>query len=265
MKVAKYMSQVKGGIKTGLAYRFHYIVNLIMVPVNVIIFWFLWKSIYTFSNLEVINGFTQPEIVTYYVIAMVVGFITWTDVDKWMENAIIQGNLINSLMKPMSHFANSVFFTIGMNWLGVLIQFIPVVIIGLLFGLHMVTGWYILLFIISVAIAIVLYFIIAYLTGLTAFWLKRIGGLVRMRRAVVAFLAGGFIPLTFFPETLQRVFLYLPFQHIRFTPVSIYMQKFTITESVIAIAIGLVWTIVLYLLSKIIWKKAFKKFAGAGT
>lgn len=255
----------KAGLKVGLMYKFHYIVNLFAVPVSVLIYYYLWSAIFNYSGSDIIRGFKLSEMVTYYAIAMIVGFITWTDVDAWIEDDIIQGYMVSDLMKPMTYIANSIYFTIGMNWLGLLIQFIPVVIVGSLFGITMVTGWYIPLFIISVVIAAALYFMIAYLIGLTAFWLKRISGIRRVRRVVVGFLSGSFIPLTFFPPFWQKVFSYLPFAYMKYTPVSIYMGKVSLIDAGISIIMGIVWVMLLYWFGLWLWKKGLGKFTGAGT
>jgi ABC-2 type transport system permease protein len=259
------LALMRAGLKVGLAYRLDYIVHLFSVPVNTIIYYFLWKAIFEYSGQTVIRGFTLEEMVTYYVIIMIVSFITWTDVDQWIEQEVLQGNMIGPLMKPVSYLENKLYFTIGTNLLGILIQFLPVIIIGSLIGITLVKGWYILLFIISVAIAGALFFLFSYLLGLSSFWLKRIKGMRRMQRSIIWFLSGSFIPLTFFPQGVQRVFEYLPFMHIKYVPVTIYLGKIGVTDALFSLSVGLAWAGVLYLLALVVWKRAFKKFSGAGT
>lgn len=255
---------LRGGFKTGIAYRLNYIVNLFSVPLSLIIYYFLWKSIFEFSNAITIKGFTLQEMVSYYALAMIVAFFAWSDVDSWIEEDVIEGNMIAALLKPASYFAYSIYFQFGMNSLAFFVEILPVLIIGALLGLRPSSVGNILLFLVAVAIAVMIYFLISYLIGLSAFWLKRISGLKRVKRLTVAFLSGSMIPLTFFPDALQKIFVYLPFQYVRFTPVNIYLNKYTFLQSLGYIGIGLVWVFALYFLSAYIWKRAFKKFAGSG-
>lgn len=257
-------SITKLAYKVGIVYRLHYFVSLFSVPVNVLIYYFLWKAIFTYSGETIIRGYTLPEIVTYYVIAMLVGFITYSEVDEWMEFEVVHGKLVSVLMNPIGYFAWMAYQTIGMNLFGIIVEIIPIMIIGLLIGLQAPSLMYLGFFIISVAIAAALYHLFAYMTGLAAFWLKRIRGIRRSRRVIIAFLSGSLIPLTFFPAGVQKAFMYLPFSNMRFSPVQIYLGKFTITQTLISLLVGIVWIVILYQFTKIIWKKAFKKFSGAG-
>ncbi len=252
------------GFKTGLAYKLHYFVTLLSMPISLLIYYFLWSSIYTYMDVEIIRGFTLGQMITYYVMSMIVGSLTWSNVDEWIEENVISGEMVASLLKPMSFMSWNMYFNVGLNTLAILIEIIPVLVLGFLFGLIYVSFWNTILAVISVFFAAIIYFLISYIVGLSAFWLKRISGLRRVKRVTLAFLSGSMIPLTFFPLTIQTVFKYLPFQYVRYVPISIYLGNYTINYSLLMILISIVWVVVLYLLSYFIWIKAFKKFAGAG-
>ncbi|MBN1274879.1 ABC-2 family transporter protein [Candidatus Woesearchaeota archaeon] len=260
----KGLAVTKLGFKESLAYKFHYFVSLFGVPVNVLIYYFLWKAIFTYSGQDVINGYTLQEMVTYYVIVMLVGFITYSQVDEWIEYEVVHGHMVNAMMKPLSYFKWHLYNTLGMNSLGIIIQIIPVMLVGLALGLKAPSPGNLPLLIIAITIAAALYHLLTYLTGLAAFWLLRIRGLRRSRRVIVAFLSGSMLPLTFFPAGMQKVFSFLPFTFMRFTPVQIYMGKVAAAEAVLGLCIGLAWVLALYLVTRWVWERAFKKFSGAG-
>ncbi|MFH1456432.1 MAG: ABC-2 family transporter protein [archaeon] len=257
---------VKQGVKNGLAYRFDFFVHLLLAPISLIVYYFLWKSIFGYSGEDVINGFTFTTMISYYVISLVVGYFTWSEVDEWIEWDVRHGYLIRALIQPIKYMARSFYFELGVNLLTIIFQAIPVMIAAFIFlGLEFVSPLNFILFLVSVALASVLYFLISFMIGLSAFWLNKIDGLIRTKRPLIGFLSGSMIPLTFFPLGMQAVFDYLPFQYVRFVPIGIYLGMFEVNKIWFYLGMQLAWIIVIYLICELIWRQAFKKFSGVGT
>lgn len=254
------------GMKGSFVYRFNFIMSLVTTPIALIVFYFLWKSIFEFSGQEVIRGFTFESMIAYYALNMLIGFLVWTYVDEELEQSIINGTLTPILLRPLNYFWEIFSEHMGMNAIAIMIEIIPLTIIAaIFFGLgipSLING---ILFILIIIMAIFLNFTLAYLIGLTSFWFKEIGGIRRVRRILVAFLAGSFIPLTFFPAWVGKVSNFLPFQYIRYVPITIYLGNYALDHSLWLFLIALIWTIGLYIVSRLVWKVAYKKFAGSGT
>ncbi len=261
----KIRSMVKMGFKDALAYRFHFYINLITSPLQLIIYYFLWDSIFSYSNQEIIKGFTFEGIIAYYALNMIVAFFTWSNVDEWLERAVRHGELLNDLLKPVKVIYSYFFTLLGTNSLAIILEIIPFFLMVIFFfGVKIAPLFYFITFLISICIALILIFLISYLVGMTAFWFKKIGGIRRIKRALIVFLSGGMIPLTFFPEIFQKIFSFLPFQYIRFIPINIYLGTYSYLTTLMLIGIQIAWIIGLYLIAELIWYKAFRKFAGAG-
>jgi len=266
MSAKGYLGVSRMGFKVGLAYRFHFIIHIFTTPLSLVIYYFLWKSIFVFSKAEVIQGFTFQGMISYYALNMLIGFIIWTYVDEDLEDRIITGTLTPSLLRPLNYFWAIFYEHMGLNALSILLEIAPILLIAVFFfGLSLPAAINAFLFAAAVLVAIFLNFLIAYITGLTAFWFQNIQGIRRMRRVVVSFLAGSFIPLTFFPQWFQSLSDYMPFQYIRYAPITIYLGSNTLLRSFGLIGAGIVWSIALYFLSKFLWGIAYKKFAGSGT
>ena len=253
------------GFKEAIAYRFHFYANLITSPLQLLIYYFLWKAIFSYSGQDVISGFTFSAMIGYYAINMIVGFFTCSDVDSWIEGAIREGHLMNNLLKPFKIIYLYFFHVLGVNSLSIILEIIPLFLFAVIaFDVKISSLFYLISFVISMILALLLNFLISYLVGMTAFWFNRINGIRRVKRTVVVFLSGGMIPLTFFPEIFQKVFSYLPFQYIRFIPINVYLGKYEYAKVFALIGIQILWILGLYLFAELIWNKAFKKFAGAG-
>lgn len=259
------LALVEAGWRTGLIYRLHYLATLLSAPISLLIYYYLWQAIFKASDATVIKGFTFPEMISYYVIVMIVGMFTWSECDKWIEEDVIRGDTIIALLKPFTYFAWHYYFELGFTGLSLIVNIIPVFFIGILFGLKMTTFVFFMLFIVSVILASFIYFLITFLVGLSAFWLFKIAGVRRTKRVILAFLGGSMLPLSFFPESMQKVFFYLPFQYLRYIPANIYLQKYSYSECLVFIGIALFWCVFLFVAARFVWIRAFKKFAGAGT
>jgi len=261
----KFLSLVRIGFKDAVAYRFHFYVTLITSPLQLLIYYFLWSSIFDYSGQEVIRGFTFGGIIAYYALNMIVAFFTWSHVDEWFEHAVRHGDLVNDLLRPFKLMYLFFFTLLGISSLAMIIEMVPFFLIAVFFfGLKIAPLFYFTTFIISMCLALLLNFFISYLVGMTAFWFKRISGLRRVRRALVVFLSGGMIPLTFFPIIFQKIFAYLPFQYVRFIPINIYLGTYPYIKTLSLIGIQIFWILILYFIAELIWYKAFRKFAGAG-
>ncbi|MBD3304052.1 hypothetical protein GF343_02825 [Candidatus Woesearchaeota archaeon] len=263
--IKAYLAQAKIGLKVGVKYRFHFLITLLTVPLSLIIYYFLWQAIYAYTGQDIIRGFTFPDLVQYYVLSMIVGFFVWCDVDKWISQDVRRGHIITIFTYPMKFLWQHLAFEIGINSLGIVLQMIPIFLIGFVFfGLAVAPAFNFVMFIVSVMLAFLLAFFISFNVGLSAFWLKKIEGIRRVRRTLLVFLSGGMIPLSFFPQSLQQVSHFLPFEYVRYVPIQIYLGEFSRLGVLSQLGLQLVWIVLLYFLSKAVYKRAFKQFAGAG-
>ncbi len=263
------MVQFKGlmrmGFKEGIVYRAHFFVGLIKIPLTLIAFYYLWSAIFGFSGVEIIKGYTFAEMLIYYVLSMVVGAIVYCDVDAWMNEEIKNGELVGDFLRPMAYVWQLFYNYLGLRVLAFLIEVLPVSIIALFFlNITLPSLLFGILFIIAIVLAMFINYFFTFCVGLTAFWLKEIQGIRRVKNVIVAFLEGALIPLTFFPLIFQDIFKYLPFQYLRFVPINIFLQKYALSEIIILLIIQLVWIFIFFILAKVVFKFAFKKFAGAG-
>lgn len=84
------------------------------------------------------------------------------------------------------------------------------------------------------------------------------------KEALLAFLTGQLIPISFFPEILQNIFQYLPFSSMIYTPVMIYLGKYTGQTLYFMLLRQFIWVILLYVLGSLIWKKVTKRLVVLG-
>jgi ABC-2 type transport system permease protein len=77
-----------------------------------------------------------------------------------------------------------------------------------------------------------------------------------VKDTIVSILSGSLIPIWFFPEGVQKVLAYLPFQYTYQTPLGLYIGKITVSEGLLQILIQFVWIVILGGLTIIAWRRA---------
>jgi ABC-2 type transport system permease protein len=65
--------------------------------------------------------------------------------------------------------------------------------------------------------------------------------------------------MTMFPPVLQTVMAYLPFQHIAYTPLRIYLGKLEGAAALEALGIQALWAVVLALFGSWFWQVMARK------
>lgn len=227
----------------------------------------LWGSIFESNNTTVMNGYSLDMMTCHYLLVSLGMKITSGENIGFLSREIYDGTFNRYLIYPISfleykistYLTHSLFYATQLAIIFTLYLFFsrPDFIFNISF-LSVLTG--IGLFLLGATC----FLMIATSIELLALWADNIWSLMVMLRFFAAFLGGGFIPLTFFPESIIK-FLYLsPFPYLISLPINTIMGRSSIPEIVKGIAVLSSWIIVFYVIVKIIWKKGEKNYSGVG-
>jgi ABC-2 type transport system permease protein len=117
---------------------------------------------------------------------------------------------------------------------------------------------------ISTLLAFLIFAEVNFMVGLCALGMKSILALIRAKYFLVELLSGLLIPITFFPASVQRVSWFLPFQHISYTPLQIYLGKLAGNGLWQALGVQLSWVIGMFLLGEFFWALSVRKLSIQG-
>jgi ABC-2 type transport system permease protein len=252
--------------KEWAAYRSHMLVSLFVGPVNFLVQYFIWNAV--LAGRGSINGLTLQQMIAYYGAAAVINYILYDSAD-WNLNMLIHtGRFVTYVIRPLSHRWFAFSQKVGHRALGIVIEAVPVyLIITLVFGVRLVPAeplWAVL----SIALGFVMYFLINYSIGIIGFWLVRAEGVRRMVQIVSLVLRGSFIPLVFFPDAVQKVLFFLPFQYAMYVPVRVFTGSYELAGWTFAIPriVGIQALAVLgmFLVTEILWRLGVRRFTGVG-
>ena len=256
---------VQATYKENFAFRNNMAVSLITQPVFFLVQYFIWRSV--FEAHDTVSGFTFDTMLYYFAVASLIGYLNWDDSDGTLQRLVQTGKFITFQLRPVSHLYYAFFEKVGHRILAIWVEMIPIFCFYLLFGIRpipVMPGWAIL----SLALSFVLGYLINYTIGIMAFWLVKTNGLTRALLVIKDLCSGLFLPLTLFPDEVQKVLFFLPFQFVSYVPVRVFMGDYELAGIHMSIPqiVGLqaVMVVLTFILNRIIWHFAIKRFTGVG-
>ena len=107
-------------------------------------------------------------------------------------------------------------------------------------------------------------FYFGFFFGLFSFYTTYFFGLNMAMSVLLQFFSGALIPLSFFPEKIEKIFQILPFASMNYTPLMLYLGKMDLNEGKNAIILQIFWILIFYLAGKVMWHFSIKKLTILG-
>ena len=228
---------------------------------------FLWRALYGGADEAVIAGVNLGQMLTFIVVSRLINISSSSGVASYIENRIKNGDIALDIMRPVEPRLLFIFQNLGGTLASMIFDGLPVFVISiLLLGGIMppASVSHFLLFIISLIGAMIINTLIQTTFGTIAFWFANLWIVRTFIYAFDALFSGRFVPLWFLPGWLVTLSLMLPFQAIRFLPVSIYLGMYLQGGIVFALLTQLFWIFFLFFLQFFIWKKGINRLVVLG-
>lgn len=252
--------------KEWAAYRSHAMVSLFVGPVYFLVQVFIWKAVYSMKGS--INGLSLEQMMAYFGIAALINYLIMDFADWNLQMLIHTGKFLTYMLRPISHIYFAFSQKVGHRILGLTVEFIPVYLIfTFVFGITLVpvSFGYAL---ISILLGFLMMFFIDYCVGITAFWLTRSLGIRRMFLLLRDVCSGVLLPLTFFPDILQKILFVLPFQYIAYVPIRVCIGSYQLGGITLGIpqivGIQAIAVLIMGVFTLLLSRIAVKRFTGVG-
>lgn len=267
--IRTYLPFTSNELKRNMAYKGAFYLFMLCSLFGSFINYYLWMAIYGSASGGTLGGLTQHEMVRYVFMSYIATSLCMISIARTVGQDVVKGNVAMNLIKPMDYrlsliarslgtavyhlFMPCIFVWIGLELYSVFVLGEPVVHVN-----------NIVFFLISISMSFLIYVLFDFCFGMIAFFTTYIFGMQMAKDALLSFLTGQLIPLSFFPTAVQRVFNCLPFSSMVYTPVMIYLGKYTTSELMLVLARQLVWVVLLYLLGSVIWRQVTKRLVVLG-
>jgi ABC-2 type transport system permease protein len=201
-----------------------------------------------------VNGLTLNDAITFTGLSQ--ACIAFLSLFGWLEivYSVNSGQVGADLLKPMGYFSFWMAQDFGRSLVNLLLRgFAIMAFYALVFDITVPTSpgqWTALA--LALIFAWMTSFAWRFVINLSAFWSPNAVGFCRLFFALSWFLSGFFMPLRFFPEWFQRLCYLTPFPQMVNTPIEIYLGELSASQTVQALAVQVMWVIVLSILGQVI-------------
>ena len=264
-----YTPFVSAGVQQAATYRVDLIFYLLGDVLACFVSYFIWKAVFLSSGGDSVHGFTMPQMIVYIFLMFLTSLLISSDGTDDVGEEIRDGSIAMRMLKPVSYNATFLFQEIGNKLVTTVILIIPIVV-GIevvrtvVLGEIQFNALQFVLYLFSCVLAYLINFFFNICFGFIAFIIKYLWGANMMKNCIVGFLSGAIIPLAFLPDALEKVFLFLPFSSLNYTPVMIYMGMYDVSETAFYIGLQFFWVLFFWVLSKLLWSGASKRLSVQG-
>ena len=254
-----YLEFARVGFVNILAFRLRYYTGVLTYFINVTVYYFIWKALYA-SNPN-FAGFSFAGIITYVAVGWIIRSLYFNNIDQDMAQDVMEGKISMALIKPVSVQWMYIFQALGETVFRLGLLSAPVaIVIALVFPVQPPKSpGHAALFLLSLIGSVLIVATLNFIVGTCAIRLKSILGLLRAKFFVQELLSGLLVPMSMFPAPLQKILAFLPFEHIGYTPMLIYLGRLSYTRAARALLVQALWVAALAAFGAWFWKVMARK------
>ncbi|MBT5017493.1 ABC-2 family transporter protein [bacterium] len=232
---------------------------------------FLWGAIFavgTDREQSSIAGYSYNQMISYYLIAMVGrAFSSMPGLASGIARQVRDGTIKKFLTQPIDMLAYLFWHRVAHKLVYYAVAAGPFAFVFWLCGDYLPAwpGWGIFgAFLLSLAMAFLMGFLIEALLGLISFWFLEVSSLMFIYMMMNYFLSGHMIPLDFLPPYILNVVEYFPFQYLAYVPPAILLGRYSEAELFRVLAVEFAWIIVLLAANRIAFRYGVKRYSAFG-
>jgi ABC-2 type transport system permease protein len=216
--VKRYAAVLHTAARRQSIYRAEMAMRMIQMVLFMGVFIALWQAVYGVSGRATLEGFTLADMVWYLAMTETV-VLSSSRVFIEISQAVKAGDVVYTLARPMSYPLYQVAYSLGGSLPRFAVNFVTAIVVVTL-GMGQVAGSLpgLLAFLATAGLALLLDALIAVLIGLLAFWIEEVTPAFWIYQKLLFTVGGLFLPLDLFPEGLERVARWLPFQFVTHVP-----------------------------------------------
>jgi len=261
--LAPYREFARIGFVNILAFRLRYYTGIITYLLNVTVYYYIWTAVLGAGAKTgvTVAGYNLAQMLTYVSVGWIIRSFYWNTIDQEMAYEVLEGKIAMELIKPVSVQGMWLARAAGESAFRMILLTVPTaVVIALVFPVQRpASAAHFALFLAAVPASFLLMGGISFLIGTCAIPLHSILSLIRAKYWLIELLSGLLIPIAFFPKVLRDLSRWLPFEHIAYTPLQIYLGKLSAGQALLAVGVSWTWVLLLLVAGHLWWNRAVQK------
>jgi ABC-2 type transport system permease protein len=264
----KYWSVFKISFQQEFVYRLNFIMWRVRNIMQIFLVFFLWDAVFSNPN-RVVFGYDRAKILTYVFGLLIVRAFVLSTRAVDVAGEISSGDLSNYLIKPVSYFRYWLTRDISSKSLNLFFAVAEAILLYFLLKppfFVQANLWYLTGFIASLVLAMLIFFVLLFLTSTIPFWMPESawGAQFLVIAIITEFLSGALFPLDVLPSVVQNVLSFTPFPYLIFFPLQVYLGKIDTLAIIKGLSISLFWAVALWFILKAVWSRGLKVYQAHG-
>ncbi|MCL2841002.1 MAG: ABC-2 family transporter protein [Defluviitaleaceae bacterium] len=251
--MVNYYILMKLHAKNYLKFPMNIFLKLIYIPVQMFMYFLLWRTLIPDGASDF-----RFMLAYYLLVCLLTQAYPFVHIASGVMTDVMEGNIMSFMVRPVQYGMRAL--SKYSSWM----MFYSIVFIPALIFVYIymdLSLYRIALFIIFAVIGMLIEFICWYAVGLASLFMERIKGLVITVLSIRMFVSGIIIPLTFFPDNIRSIAYFFPFRFYIFVPVNLLLSGWN--NYWFDLALAIMWLVLLYLLSRMLWAFGVKRLGGA--
>jgi ABC-2 type transport system permease protein len=257
LKSAKYASIGRITLRNHFAYIVDFLVRSIFLLIILYIFMQLWQVTFHGEGSSLIAGYSFKQMIWYLIFTESMT-LACPSVCTKVEEEVKSGDVAYRLTRPVSY--------IGFHYMGymseVAVRFLINLTIGTILGVVVLGfpnfgyGW--LVFFLVATFGFTINFLMNMMLALCAFWVEETRGLEFVYNKLLFTIGGMLMPLEIFPETMQHICRWLPFQTVLYFSAKTAVH-YDSSKLLAMLGVQCIWLMILGLVVLYIYSRGVKK------
>jgi ABC-2 type transport system permease protein len=263
----KYWHVISIGIQNTLVYRMNFLFRSTFSLIPLFATISLWRAVFGNRTSE-IAGYTLAQMISYYLVLMIVDSLTAVTEDDWqIAGEIKDGAISQFLLKPIDYLTYRLCLYFSGRIVFTICALLPVTffILSHRSYFHVPTElstW--LCFSACLVMTALLQFFISYTMALLAFWVLEVSTFIFILFAFEYIAGGHLFPIDILPPLVQKILMLTPFPYQLFFPVNVYLGRITGQALFNGMLIQFLWVLATYGLARLVWARGIRKYSAVG-
>ncbi len=263
----KYLTVFQISWQNEFVYRLNFVLLRLRNVIRLLMTYFLWQGV--FLTNQTVFGYNQSQITTYiFLVLAVQALVLSAPSSDNIGSEIGSGDLSNYLVKPLGYLKYWFTRDVASKLLNLLFAVFEVAILFFLFRpviTFPASPLAVIAFLVSAILAMILYYFLSVSARFVAFWTpENTWGLAFVIIVIMETLGGSIFPLDVLPQPVYQLLQLTPFPYLIYLPIAIFSEKIVGLELVWILLQSSLWVIIMYLLTKFIWKKGLVVYQASG-
>lgn len=263
----KYIQVFKTSWENSFVYRLNFLMWRLRSVLNLLMLYFLWLAV--FSHSDSVFGYQRNVMLTYILGTSLLQVLVLGSRSLDISGEISNGNLSNSLLKPLSYLRYWLARDVADKLLNILFVIVELSLIIFLLKPPLVlpgSPGLVLVSLFAASLAMLTFFYLSLFISMIAFWYPEHGGWPArfLFQVIIMFFAGGLFPLDILPKNIYALVQYLPTSYLLFFPLQIWLNRIEAGEILFGLMLMVIWIILLRKTARLIWQKGLKAYEAYG-